>query len=90
VRGQEPGTRAGDAYWLGRVELGRTLPGFRPTIFYDIGWAGARADFAHSGRPISGAGIGIAAFDGLVRLDVAHGMNPSHALRADLYTSARF
>jgi hypothetical protein len=90
VRGQEPGTQAGDAYWLGRVEVGRTFTGFRPTIFYDIGWAGARADFAGSVRPISGAGVGIAAFDGLVRFDVAHGINPNHALRADLYTSARF
>jgi hemolysin activation/secretion protein len=90
VRGQEPGTQAGDAYWLGRVEIGRTFAGFRPTIFYDLGWAGARADFAGSARPISGAGAGISAFDGLVRFDVAHGINPNHALRADLYTSARF
>jgi hypothetical protein len=90
VRGQEPGTQAGDSYWLGRVEIGRTFTGFRPTIFYDIGWAGARANFAGSVRPISGAGVGVAAFDGLVRFDVAHGINPNHALRADLYTSARF
>ncbi|MEP7065164.1 MAG: hypothetical protein ABI889_03955 [Gemmatimonadota bacterium] len=90
VRGQEPGTGAGDAYWLGRVELGRTFNAFRPTIFYDIGWAGRRADFAGSLRPISGAGVGIAAFDGLLRFDMAHGIHPNHALRADLYTSARF
>lgn len=90
VRGQEPSTQAGDAYWLGRAEIGRTFTGFRPTIFYDIGWAGARADFAGSARPISGAGVGIAAFDGLVRFDIAHGINPNHAWRADLYTSARF
>ncbi len=90
VRGQEPGTQAGDAYWLGRVEIGRTFEGFRPTIFYDLGWAGARVDFASSAQPVSGAGVGISAFDGLVRFDVAHGINPNHALRADLYTSARF
>lgn len=90
VRGQEPGTQAGDAYWLGRVEIGRTFAGFRPTIFYDVGWAGARAGFARSVRPISGAGVGVAAFDGLLRFDVARGINPGHALRADLYTSARF
>ena len=90
VRGQEPGTQAGDAYWLGRFELGRTFTGFRPTVFYDVGWAGARADFARSVRPISGAGVGVGAFDGLVRFDVAHGIHPNHALRADLYTSARF
>ena len=90
VRGQEPGTQAGDAYWLGRAELGRTFTSFRPTIFYDLGWAGPRAAFAGSTRPISGAGVGVAAFDGLVRFDIAHGIHPNHALRADLYTSARF
>jgi hypothetical protein len=90
VRGQEPGTQAGDAYWLARVEIGRAFTGFRPTIFYDLGWAGDRARFASSARPLSGAGVGISAFDGLVRFDVAHGINPNHALRADLYTSARF
>ena len=58
VRGQEPGTQAGDGYWLGRAEIGRTFEGFRPTIFYDIGWAGDRHDFAKSVRPISGAGVG--------------------------------
>jgi len=90
VRGQEPGTQAGDAYWLGRAEIGRAFEGFRPTIFYDLGWAGARDGFAKSGRPISGAGVGVSALDGLIRFDIAHGINPSHALRADLYTSARF
>jgi hypothetical protein len=90
VRGQEPGTQAGDAYWLGRAELGRTFVGFRPTIFYDLGWAGARAGFAKSGRPLSGAGAGVSTLDGLIRFDIAHGINPNHAWRADLYTSARF
>ncbi len=90
VRGQEPGTRAGDAYWLGRAEIGRTFATVRPTIFYDIGWAGDRDRFARSGRPISGAGVGASILDGLVRFDIAHGINPNHALRADLYTSARF
>lgn len=90
VRGQEPGTQAGDAYWLGRAEIGRTFAGVRPTIFYDIGWAGARGEFGKSPRPISGAGIGASVLDGLFRFDVAHGINPNHALRADLYTSARF
>ena len=90
VRGQEPGTLAGDAYWLGRAEIGRTFAGVRPIIFYDIGWAGARGEFGKSLRPMSGAGIGASVLDGLFRFDVAHGINPNHALRADLYTSARF
>ena len=90
IRGQEPGTQAGDAYWLGRAEIGRTFAGVRPTIFYDIGWAGERGNFAKSVRPISGAGVGLSVLDGLIRFDAAHGINPNHALRADLYTSARF
>ncbi|MEP7086037.1 MAG: ShlB/FhaC/HecB family hemolysin secretion/activation protein, partial [Gemmatimonadota bacterium] len=90
VRGQEPGSQAGDAYWLGRVEIGHSFSGVRPTIFYDIGWAGDRENFGKSLRPISGAGIGASILDGLFRFDIAHGINPNHALRADLYTSARF
>ncbi|MBK5187935.1 MAG: hypothetical protein JJD97_06790 [Gemmatimonadaceae bacterium] len=90
VRGQEPGTQAGDAYWLGRAEIGRSFKGFRPTIFYDLGWAGARDRFARSSQPVSGAGAGVSMMDGLVRFDIAHGIQPNHALRADLYTSARF
>ncbi|MEO7038891.1 MAG: ShlB/FhaC/HecB family hemolysin secretion/activation protein, partial [Gemmatimonadaceae bacterium] len=90
VRGQEPGTQAGDAYWLARAEIGRTFAGVRPTIFYDIGWAGTRGEFGKSLQPISGAGIGASVLDGLIRFDVAHGIIPHHALRADLYTSARF
>ena len=90
VRGQEPGRRVGDSYWLGRAEIGRTFSTFRPTIFYDIGWAGDRASFASSVRPISGAGIDVSVLDGLFRFDVAHGIHPNLALRAALYTSARF
>ena len=90
VRGQEPGTRAGDSYWLGRAEIGRTFAEVRPTIFYDLGWAGSRGAFARAGKPISGAGVGASVLDGLVRFDVAHGINPNHAWRADLYTQARF
>ena len=58
VRGQEPGTQAGDAYWLGRAELGRTFEGFRPTIFYDLGWAGARDALREIGATDFGRGCG--------------------------------
>jgi hypothetical protein len=90
VRGQEPGTRAGDSYWLSRAEIGRTFAQVRPTIFYDLGWAGNRDAFARGGRPISGAGVGASVLDGMIRFDVAHGIEPNHAWRADLYTQARF
>lgn len=90
VRGLEAGTRSGDAYWLARGELGSSFVAARPTVFFDLGWAGPRAEFGHPGRPISGAGIGVSMLDGLIRFDVAHGIHPDHGLRVDLYTEARF
>lgn len=83
--------RVGDAFWLGRAELGlgRMLAA-RPTLFYDIGWAGSRLDFAQPGRPMSGAGVGLSLLDGLFRLDVARGIWPERRWRADFSVDARF
>lgn len=95
VRGQfarpEGDGRVGDAFWLGRAELGlgRMLAA-RPTLFYDIGWAGARDDFAQPGRPMSGAGVGLSLLDGLFRFDVARGIWPEKRWRADFSVDARF
>lgn len=95
VRGQfarpEGEGRVGDAFWLGRAELGlgRMLAA-RPTLFYDIGWAGSRNDFAQPGRPISGAGVGLSLLDGLFRFDVARGIWPEKRWRADFSVDARF
>ena len=95
VRGQfarsEGAGRVGDAFWLGRGELGlgRVLAA-RPALFYDIGWAGARADFTRPGRPMSGAGIGLSLLDGLMRIDVSRGIWPETRWRADFYLEARF
>ena len=83
--------RVGDAFWLARAELGlgRMLAA-RPTLFYDIGWAGSRTDFAHTGRPMSGAGVGLSLLDGLFRFDVARGIWPEKRWRADFSVDARF
>ncbi|MFL5575054.1 MAG: hypothetical protein ACJ79S_03670 [Gemmatimonadaceae bacterium] len=90
VRGQLPGTNAGDAFWLARAELGGNTKYVRPTLFGDLGWAGARHDWSHPGRPLSGVGAGASVMDGLVRLDVSRGLHPREKWRADLYTEARF
>ncbi|MFN2566746.1 MAG: hypothetical protein ABR499_17250 [Gemmatimonadaceae bacterium] len=95
VRGQfarrEGEGRVGDAFWLGRAELGLgRMVGFRPAIFYDVGWAGPRAEFARPGHPLSGAGAGLSLLDGLVRFDVARGIWPEKRWRVDLYLEARF
>ncbi len=90
VRGQLGGAARGDAFWMGRVELGTSAAGARPVVFYDVGWAGDRRDFSDPGRPISGAGVGASFMDGLVRFDLARGIYPEKKIRANLYLEARF
>ncbi|HEX6059035.1 MAG TPA: hypothetical protein VFZ11_08470 [Gemmatimonadaceae bacterium] len=94
VRGQLPGIVAGDegvgnAYWLGRLELGLGAVGARPVLFGDIGWAGDRRDFG-TGRPMSGAGVGFSVLDGLIRFDIARGIRPRDEVRAAMYLEAGF
>lgn len=94
VRGQfarlTPGEgRIGNAFWLGRAELGHGV-GVRKAVFYDIGWAGAREDFARPGRPMQGAGVGVSLLDGLVRTDLSRGIWPEQRWRLDVQLAARF
>ena len=90
VRGQTAGTQFGDAFWMGRIELGTSDVAFRPVVFYDVGWAGDRRNFSEPGRPMSGAGVGASILDGLIRFDVARGIYPQKKIRANLYVEARF
>lgn len=90
VRGQLLGAAAGEAYWLGRMELGRATGVIRPVVFGDIGWAGARADWKTPGRPLSGTGVGASILDGLVRMDLSRGIWPRQKMRLDLYVEGRF
>lgn len=90
VRGQPPGRARGDAYWLGRAELGWELKLIRPTVFGDIGWAGDRRDIASPGRPLSGVGVGGSFMDGMIRLDAARGIYPGKQVRVDLSLESRF
>lgn len=90
VRGQLAGTERGNAYWLARAELAPTKGGVRPVLFGDLGWAGDRSNFAHPGRPMSGAGIGASFLDGLIRTDLARGIYPRKKFRFDVYLEARF
>lgn len=82
--------RVGDAFWLGRAELGRSSMVVRPTLFYDVGWAGSRDALSRIGRPMSGAGFGFSLLDGLVRIDVSRGIHPERRWRGDIHLGARF
>ncbi|HEX6536120.1 MAG TPA: ShlB/FhaC/HecB family hemolysin secretion/activation protein [Gemmatimonadaceae bacterium] len=90
VRGQPAGEMAGDAYWFTRTELAYGRITVRPVLFFDLGWAGARGEWASPGRPMSGAGAGASFFDGLIRFDLARGIHPDHGWRGDLYLESRF
>ena len=75
---------------MGRAEPGTSAVGFKPVVFYDVGWAGEREDWGSQARPISGFGVGASMLDGLVRFDVARGIYPEKKIRANLYVEARF
>jgi hypothetical protein len=91
VRGQRPDTAlSGNAFWLGRLELARPVPGMRFSLFGDLGWVGDRTKLDVVGRPLSGAGIGISGLDGLIRFDVARGIHPGRKIIVNLYLDARF
>ncbi|NUO62005.1 MAG: hypothetical protein HOQ12_05230 [Gemmatimonadaceae bacterium] len=90
VRGIDPGSGVGDAFWLGRGELALSRGPFKPVVFGDLGWAGSRDAWQHPGRPLAGAGVGGSLFDGILRTDVAKGIRPSGGVRVYLYVDARF
>ncbi len=90
VRGQRAGAAIGDAFWMTSAEFGTSNVGIRKIVFADLGWAGSRTNFSHPGRPLSGAGVGASFMDGLIRIDVAKGIYPEKAVRANLYVEARF
>ncbi len=90
VRGIDPGSAIGDAFWVGRGELGFGRRLARPVVFGDLGWAGSRDHWRHPGRPLAGAGVGGSFLDGLVRADIAKGIRPSGGVRVYLYVDARF
>lgn len=90
VRGQTPGTAAGEAFWLGRAEVGSNRVAVRPVVFADFGWAGPRDGWHTIRRPMSGVGAGMSFLDGMIRLDAARGMYPRWQTRVDLYLEARF
>lgn len=90
VRGQTALTASGDAFWLARGEIGDRNVAARTVLFADVGWAGSRASWNKPGRPLAGVGIGESFLDGLIRIDVAHGLWPSRQWRLDLHLDAKF
>jgi hypothetical protein len=89
VRGYRAGEMAGDAFWIGRAEITRGFPLIRPALFADAGWAGSRTNIARQTNPIIGAGLGASMMDGLLRLDISHGLDRDRLWRLDFYLDVR-
>lgn len=73
LRGHDPAALRGESLWLARGELGWGAGGVRLALFGDAGWAGERARLRQA-RPLRAAGVGLVVLDGLLRLDLGHGI----------------
>jgi hypothetical protein len=90
VRGQRPATGIGNAFWMTRAEVAHGIGVIRPVLFGDLGWAGDRTTWREIGKPLAGVGAGFSVMDGLVRFDVARGLQPEKQWRVDAYIEGRF
>ncbi len=79
----------GEAFWFARGEVGRDDEFVRTSLFYDLGWAGARQDFARSASRSSAAGAGFSILDGLMRLDVSARLEGRPRWGLDLFLDIR-
>jgi hemolysin activation/secretion protein len=90
VRGQIADTsKSGNAYWLVRGDISAGGVS-RLSLFADVGWVRDRTQFGDPGHPLSGVGVGISLFDGLLRLDTARGLYPRDRWRFEMYLGARY
>jgi hypothetical protein len=95
------GEREGEGYALGRIELGRGMPGARVVAFVDA-LATWRRDGSTPSLPwivpgpvgwagtTLGGGVGLSALDGLVRLDLVREFEAGEGWRALLYFDGLF
>ena len=88
LRGYSAAILSGPSFARGRVELSRTFEAGSTIIFGDAGWAGDRNDI-DSDDVLYGIGLGGSILDGLIRLDLSHGLKgPHRRFRVDLYLDA--
>jgi hypothetical protein len=89
LRGYPPAVLMGRSFARGRLEVARTYDGIGSfSAFGDVGWAGARSDF-DADDFLYGVGVGGSLLDGLVRMDLSHGLNGQfRTFRVDLYLDA--
>jgi hypothetical protein len=87
LRGYEPSTVAGTSMARARIDLARTTSFGALAVFSDWGWAGDREEIRSANRRWA-VGAGASLLDGLLRLDLAHGLRRPRGWRLDLYRDA--
>jgi hypothetical protein len=88
LRGYEASSARGSSFVRGRVEVARTFDIGSAGVFGDVGWAGLRGEFGGDDL-LYGIGIGGGVLDGLLRLDLSHGLKgPFKEFRIDFYLDA--
>jgi hypothetical protein len=87
LRGYEPSALTGTSMARGRLELARATPYANLAVFSDWGWAGDRTDIRPRDRRWA-LGAGASLLDGLIRLDLARGMDAPRRWRLDLHLDA--
>lgn len=88
LRGHGAAAAFGTSTLLGRLEVARTYHGVGASVFGDAAWAGDRDRF-DGGDFLYGVGLGASILDGLLRFDVARGLNgPSPGFRVHLQMDA--
>jgi len=84
LRAFEAGQVAGESFWQTRAELALGYPAFRVVTFGDFAWAGDRARFGTAGHAVA-VGAGVSALDGILRIDLAKGVEGPGPLRWQLH-----
>ncbi len=89
LRGYSASVLSGPSFLRGRLELSHSFDiGSSVILFGDAAWAGRQRAFDGS-EMLYGVGIGGSVLDGLIRLDVSHGLTgPQRRLRIDLHLDA--
>jgi hypothetical protein len=84
LRGYDASTVAGTSMTRARLELARTFSFGAIAVFSDWGWAGDRDDIRTADQRWA-IGAGTSLLDGLIRLDLAHGLRSPRGWRLDLH-----
>lgn len=88
LRGYGASTVFGPSFVRGRLEVARRYDIGTLSAFTDAGWAGVRDAF-DADDLLYGVGIGGSILDGLIRMDLSHGLTGSlKRFRVDLYLDA--